>query len=366
MKKFFKIMLWIAIGAVVIATFVYLYRNSRPKETKYELVSPSMGEVERRAVLTGTIEPRDEIAIKPQISGIITQINVEAGDMVKAGDVIAVIKVIPDAQQLSAAENRLNLAQINLKDVETRHQRNSNLFERKVIAREEYETTLAELSRAKEEVVSARDAVDIVKKGVSQYNASESNTQVRATTSGLVLDVPVKVGTSVIQANTFNDGTTIATVADMNNLIFKGTVDETEVGFLNVGMPMTITVGALPDFSASATIEYISPKGNSTNGANTFELKAALSIPSGINLRAGYSANASVSLNQAQDVLRVPESVVEFAGDSTFVYCLTDSLPAQKFVKKAVVTGVSDGLNIEVKSGVSKTDLLRGQEIKQN
>lgn len=365
MKKYFKILLWVLIAAVFVGTFVFLYRNSKPKVVKYELVETSRGVIERTAVLTGTIEPRDEIDIKPQISGIITQINVEAGDMVKAGDVIAVIKVIPDAQQLSSAENRLNVAQINLRDVETRHRRNTSLYERKVIAREEYETTLAELNRAKEEVVSARDALDIVRKGVSQYNASESNTQVRATTAGLVLDVPVKVGSSVIQANTFNDGTTIATVADMSNLIFKGTVDETEVGSLMVGMPMTITVGALPDFSASATIEYISPKGTSANGANTFELKAALSVPAGVNLRAGYSANATVSLSQASDVLRVSEGVVEFAGDSTFVYLLTDSVPQQKFVRTPIEVGVSDGINIEVKSGIDEKAILRGQEIKE-
>lgn len=363
MKKFFRILLWILVAALFIGTFVFLYLNSRPKETRYELVKPSVGSVERTAVLTGTIEPRDEIEIKPQISGIITQINVEAGDMVKAGDVIAVIKVIPDAQQLSSAENRLNVAQINLRDVELRHQRNTNLYERKVIAREEYEATLAELSRAREEVTSARDAVDIVKKGVSQYNASEANTQVRATTGGLILDVPVKVGTSVIQANTFNDGTTIATVADMTNLIFKGTVDETEVGSLKVGMPMTITVGALPDFSSTATIEYISPKGNSTAGANTFEIKAALQVDPSIQLRAGYSANAAVALNHTDNVLRVEESVVEFSGDSTFVYVLTDSVPSQKFKRTPITTGVSDGINIQVLTGIDTKALLRGQEI---
>lgn len=212
-------------------------------------------------------------------------------------------------------------------------------------------------------MASAIDAVNIVKQGVSKYNASEANTQVRATITGLVLDVPVKVGTSVIQANTFNDGTTIASVADMNNLIFKGNVDETEVGSLSVGMPMTITIGAIPDFSSTATIEYISPKGVETNGANTFEIKAAIQPDPGMNLRAGYSANAKVALAKATDVLRVPESVVEFAGDSTFVYCLTDSLPSQQFRRTPVTTGTSDGINIEVKSGIDKNALLRGDRI---
>ncbi len=289
MKKFFRILLWILVAALFIGTFVYLYLNSKPKETRYEIVSPDTGNIERTTVLTGKIEPRDEIQIKPQISGIITQINVEPGDMVQAGDVIAVIKVIPEASQLSNAENRVNVAQISLEDARLKHERNTTLYDKRVISREEYETTLAAYNKAKEELASARDAVNIVKQGVSQYNASEANTQVRATITGLVLDVPVKVGTSVIQANTFNDGTTVATIADMNNLIFKGNVDETEVGSLTVGMPMTISIGALPDFSSNAVIEYISPKGTETNGANTFEIKAAISIDPSVNLRAGYS-----------------------------------------------------------------------------
>lgn len=365
MKKFFRILLWILVAALFIGTFVYLYLNSKPQETRYEIVSPDTGNIERTTVLTGKIEPRDEIQIKPQISGIITQINVEPGDMVQAGDVIAVIKVIPEASQLSNAENRVNVAQINLEDARLKHERNTTLYDKRVISREEYETTLAAYNKAKEELVSARDAVNIVKQGVSQYNASEANTQVRATITGLVLDVPVKVGTSVIQANTFNDGTTVATIADMNNLIFKGNVDETEVGSLTVGMPMTISIGALPDFSSDAVIEYISPKGTETNGANTFEIKAAISIDPSVNLRAGYSANASVALAHADSVLRILESVVEFVGDSTFVYCLTDTLPQQTFKRTTITTGTSDGINIEVKSGIDKNVRLRGSEIKE-
>lgn len=363
MKKFFKILMWIIIAAIFIGTFVYLFINSQPKETRYAIVMPDSGNIERTTVLTGKIEPRDEILIKPQISGIVTKINVEPGDMVREGDVIAVIKVIPDASQLSSAEGRVDAARIVLEEARLKHERNTMLFDRKVISREEFEGTRSAYSQAQSELASAIDAVNIVKQGVSKYNASEANTQVRATITGLVLDVPVKVGTSVIQANTFNDGTTIASVADMNNLIFKGNVDETEVGSLSVGMPMTITIGAIPDFSSTATIEYISPKGVETNGANTFEIKAAIQPDPRMNLRAGYSANAKVALAKATDVLRVPESVVEFAGDSTFVYCLTDSLPSQQFRRTPVTTGTSDGINIEVKSGIDKNALLRGDRI---
>ena len=358
-------MLWVVITLIFAGTFIFLYKNSQTKDVIYQTVTPKVIDIERTTVLTGKIEPRDEIAVKPQISGIITEINVEPGQMVKAGDVIARIKVIPEASQLSSAENRVNVARINLEEARQKHERNSSLYEKKVISREEYEGTLAAYNRAREEVTSAQDAVNIVKQGVSMYNASESNTMVRATITGLVLDVPVKVGSSVIQSNTFNDGTTIATSADMNNLIFKGTVDETEVGNLAVGMPMTIEIGALSDVNPSATIEYISPKGTESNGANTFEVKAALQLPEGVQMRAGYSANATVTLNGAKSVLSVPEAIVEFSGDSTFVYCLTDSVPKQKFERKSITTGISNGIDIEVKSGIDSKTILRGEEKKE-
>lgn len=365
MKKFFRILLWSLVGVLFIGTFVYLFIKSQPTETRYELVSPTMSDIERTTILTGTIEPRDEIEIKPQVSGIISEINVEAGDMVKEGDVVARIKIIPDEGQLSSALSRIETAKINLEDARVKHERNTLLLEKKVISREEYEATATTLALSKAELDAARDAYSIVKEGVSRTNAKESNTLVRATITGLVLDVPVKVGSSVIQANTMNDGTTVATVADMNNLIFKGKVDETEVGQLSVNQPMEISIGALPDLSLDAVIENIAPKGTETNGANTFEIKAAINVPEGRQLRAGYSANASVMLNSARGVLTVPESVIEWAGDKTYVYVLTDSVKEQKFDRNEVATGISDGINIEVKSGVDKTARLRGAVINE-
>ena len=365
MKKFFRILIWSIVAIIFIGTFLFLFLNSRQKPTIYEIITPKTGVIEQTSVLTGSIEPRDEIQIKPQISGIISKINVEPGDMVKEGDIISIIKVIPDASQLSDAESRVTTAQIALNDAQQKHERNSMLYERKVISREEFENTETTLKRAEADLASAQDVVNIVKQGVSRYNASEANTQVRATITGLVLDVPVKVGSSVIQSNTFNDGTTIATIADMNNLIFKGTADETEVGSLSVGMPVTITVGALPEFKSEAEIEYISPKGSESNGANTFEVRAAVKIDSDFNLRAGYSANAIVALNRTGNVLCVPESIVEFSADSTFVYILTDTVPSQIFKRTQITTGTSDGISIEVKSGINQESRLRGAEIKE-
>lgn len=366
MKKFFKICLWVIVGIIFVGTFVFLYRNSVKEPDTYTTVTPSYLDIEKNTVLTGKIEPRDEIEIKPQISGIITEILVEPGEQVQAGDVIARIQVVPEASSLSSAQNRVNMAQIELADIRTRFNRDSVLFSRHVISREEYETSQRDLRKAIEELDGARDALDIVRDGVSRYNASESNTMVRATITGLVLDVPVKVGSSVIQSNTFNDGTTIATVADMNNLIFKGKVDETEVGLLRVGQSMNISIGARPELSPSAVIEYIAPKGTDTGGANTFEIKAAIDVTGIEQLRAGYSANATVALASAPHALTVPERVVEFQGDSTFVYLLTDSLanPAA-YTRTPISTGLSDGINIVVASGIDSTAVLRGDLIRK-
>ncbi len=365
MKKFLRILMWCLIAAIFVGTFVYLFMNSRPEKESFEIVTPKSGDIERTTVLTGKIEPRDEIEIKPQVSGIISEINVEAGDMVNEGDVVARIKIIPDEQQLSSALSRIENAKISLTDARQKHERNTVLFDKKVISREDFETTETALAQAKAELEAAQDAYSIVKEGVSKTNAKESNTLVRATITGLVLDVPVKVGSSVIQANTMNDGTTVATVADMNNLIFKGKVDETEVGLLSVGQDMAISIGALPDLHLKAVIENIAPKGTETNGANTFEIKAAINVPSGDHLRAGYSANATVTLSKVSNVLTIPESVIEWAGDSTFVYLLTDTVPEQKFERKPVTTGTSDGINIQITDGIDAKSRLRGAPVKK-
>ncbi|MDE7334684.1 MAG: efflux RND transporter periplasmic adaptor subunit, partial [Muribaculaceae bacterium] len=310
-------------------------------------------------LLTGTIEPRDEIAIKPQISGIISEIYVEAGQQVKEGDIIAKIKVIAEENQLSSAHNRVSIAENALELQKAKARRTAELYEKKFVSREEYEESQSALRNAEIELASARDALSIVRDGVSSTNAQGSNTLVRSTITGLVLDVPVKVGSSVIQSNTFNDGTTIAKVADMTDLIFKGKVDETEVGLLSIGQPMTITVGALEDVSSDAEIEYISPKAENNNGTNTFEIKAAVRLPDVSALRAGYSANASVVLRRADGVMSVPEAVVEFVGDDAFVYVLTDA-DKQTFERRQVETGLSDGVNIEITGGITASDKLRG------
>lgn len=363
MKKFFKIFALVIVLAIFIGTFVYLFMNSRQKTVSYEIVSPEIGDIERTTVLTGKIEPRDEIEIKPQISGIISEINVEAGDFVHEGDIIAKIKVIPDEGQLSSARNRVSVAQLAVDEKKIEFERTKMLYEKKFESREKFEQDKNAYEQAKTELRGAQDALAIIRDGVSMENAQSSNTLVRATITGLVLEVPVKVGSSVIQANTMNDGTTVAKIADMNNLIFKGKIDETEVDLLAEGMPMTISIGAIANSNLKATIEKIAPIATEDNGANSFEVKAAIVVDSVMNLRAGYSANATVTLSSETGVLTVPERVIEFVGDSTFVYVSKDSLN-KEFDKVAVRTGLSDGIKIHIKDSVINTKtLIRGNEL---
>lgn len=365
MKKFFKILLWVFVGLVFVGTFVYLFMNSRTKEEQYELVNPSVETIERSTVLTGKIEPRDEIDIKPQISGIISEILVEAGDHVNDGDIIAKIKVIPEESQLSSAESRVAMAKISLEKARLAYERTKTLYEKKYESREKYETDFATYENARQELAQAEDQLTIVRDGVSAANAQGSNTLVRSTVTGVVLEVPVKVGSSVIQANTFNDGTTIAKVADMTDLIFKGKIDETEVDMLREGMPVRISVGAIAGSDFPATVEKIAPMAADDNGTNTFEVKAALDAGELSNLRAGYSANATVILEKVENVISVPESVVEYSGDSAFVYVLADTVGSQKFDRKPIVTGISDGIKVEVKGETITTkEQLRGNTIK--
>ncbi len=362
MKKYSKL-IFAAIAAIIfIGTFVFLYQKSQPKPVEYNELSPTMADIQKTTVITGKIEPRDEVNVKPQISGIITNIYKEAGDFVKEGEVIAKVKVIPDMGQLSSAQARVRLAEINLKQAKVNFSREEKLYNQKLVSADEYDQVKQALQQAKEEKSAADDALEVVRDGVSRSNASASSTLIRSTISGIILDIPVKVGNSVILANTFNDGTTIASVANMNDLIFRGNIDETEVGSLVQGMPMKITIGALQDLKFDANLEYISPKATEKNGANQFEVKAAVHSVQGGKIRSGYSANAEIVLAKASQVLSVPESCIEFSGDSTFVYIIKGSGEQKTYERKPVTTGLSDGVNIEIKKGLSKKDKVRGTQ----
>jgi HlyD family secretion protein len=303
------------------------------------------------------------VNIKPQISGIISDLYKEAGEYVNAGDVIAKVKVVPEMGSLSSAEARVRLADINLQQAQVDYNREENLHNQKLVSDDEFDKSKQALKQAQEERKAAIDALQVVRDGVSQSNAKASSTLIRSTISGIILDIPVKVGYSVIQVNTMNEGTTIATVANMNNLIFRGNIDETEVGQLVSDMPMKITIGALQDLKFDANLEYISPKAVESNGANQFEIKAAVKLSEGGKIRSGYSANAEIVLARADKVLSIPESAIEFSGDSTFVYIIKGEGKDKTYERKQVTTGLSDGVNIEIKKGLSTNDKVRGPEI---
>lgn len=362
MKKYFKFILAALVILIFIGTFVFLYVKSMPQEVVYEELTPQKMDINRTTILTGKIESRNEVNIKPQISGIITELYKEAGDVVQAGDIIAKVKVIPDMGQLSSAQSRVRLADVNLAQAEIDFQREKKLFEKKLVSADEYEKIRQTYQQAKEEKSAAIDALQVVRDGVSSNNANESSTLVRSTISGIILDIPVKVGNSVILSNNFNDGTTIATVADMGNLIFRGNVDETEVGLLSVGMSMKISIGALENLNFNAKLEYISPKAVENNGANQFEIKAAVNVPAGNKVRSGYSATAEITLKSAKNVIAIPESAVEFSNGKAFVYVVKNSDKEKEYEKREVTIGISDGINIEIKKGLTLNEKVRGSQ----
>ncbi|MDO4462757.1 MAG: efflux RND transporter periplasmic adaptor subunit [Bacteroidia bacterium] len=348
MKHFLKIILVLAVAAVFVWTFIFLYRKSQPKSIEYQIENVTTSTLERSTVVTGKIEPRNEIYIKPQISGIISELYKEAGQSVVEGEVIAKVKVIPELGQLNSSESRVRVAEMNLKQYQIDADRTKNLYEQKFESQEAYENALLKVRQAQEELQLAKDQLEIVRDGITKNSASMSSTLIRSTITGLILDVPVKVGNSVIQANTMNDGTTIATVANMNDLIFRGNIDETEVGRVHEGMPVIITLGALQDMEFDAKLEYISPKGVEMNGANQFEIKATVVVPDSVTVRAGYSANAEIVLQRAADVLCVPEGTIEFSGDTAYVYVLKDTVNYD-FERRPIKIGMSDGIKMEVK-----------------
>lgn len=362
MKKVLKFALLIIAAFLVIWTFWFLWQKSRPKEKKYVIEAVTIGTIEKRSVATGKVDPRNEILIKPQMSGIIAAVYKEAGDVVKAGDVIAKIKVIPDMVSLNSAESRVSRAKISFDQTKKNYDRDKKLYADKVISKEDFEKTELQFKNDKEELKAAKDNLSLTRDGISTNSAAYSTTLVRSTINGTILDVPVKVGNSVIQSNNFNDGTTIATVANMSDMLFVGKLDETEVGKISVGMPMDITIGALEDQKLTAKLEYVSPKGKEENGAIMFEMKAAVKVPKGVFIRAGYSANAEIVFSKAQNALTVPESCIEFGGDTAFVYVLKTKEP-QVFEKRQVKVGLSDGMKIEIKSGLKLKDKIRGAEI---
>lgn len=356
MKKILKIALLVVILALFAITLVYLYNKSKEKPVVFQTENPFQTIIVKKTVATGSVIPRKEIEIKPQVSGIVEEVYVEAGKSVKTGDVIAKIRIIPDLVNLNNAEGRLERARIAFEDAKLNYDRQDKLFRQGVIAEKEFQQTEVLWKNARQEVDAAEANLELIREGVNKKSGKVTNTLIRSTINGMILDIPVKAGSSVIETNNFNAGTTIASVADIGDMIFEGKVDETEVGKIKPGMDLLLTVGAIENDTFHATLKYIAPKGVLENGAVQFEIKADVRLKADQFVRAGYSANADIVLQRADNVLAIKESLLQFEKDSAFVEVET---APQQFEKRFVKTGLSDGLNIQVISGLSLKDKIK-------
>ncbi len=361
MKKVIRILGIVILVGVFGGTLFFLYNKSKKKTDIFETKNPFISDVVMKTVATGSVVPRFEIEIKPQVSGIIDELYIEAGDRITKGQVVARIKIIPDMVTLNSAETRLNRAKINFEDAQIDYDRQQKLFDKSVISYEEFKSAKVAYDSAKEELTAAENNLDLIKNGVTKKAESATNTLVRSTIDGMVLDVPIEVGNSVIQANTFNDGTTIASVANMHDMIFEGNVDETEVGKIKEGMPIELEIGAIEKEKFEAVLEYISPKGKEENGAIQFEIKADVQLKEGQFIRAGYSANANIVLERKDSVMVIPEGLLKFESDSSYVEVQNGE--DQVFEKRVVKTGLSDGINIEITEGLKMDDKVKGEKI---
>ena len=361
MKKILRISLLVIILGLFLATIFYLYNKSKEKPVVFKTDKPFMTNIVKKTVATGSVIPRKEIEIKPQVSGIVEEVYVEAGKKINAGDIIAKVRIIPDLVNLNNAEGRLDRAKIALDDAKMNYDRKQKLFNQGVIAEAERQQTDIAYKNATQEVSAAEANLELIREGVNKKSGKTTNTLIKSTISGMVLDVPVKVGSSVIETNNFNAGTTIASVADVGDMIFQGKLDETEVGKIKPGMNLSLTVGAIENDTFSAILKYISPKGVLENGAVQFEIKADVVLKNNQFIRSGYSANADIVLQKAENVMAIKENLLQFEGDSAFVEIETGP---QKFEKKFVKTGLSDGINIQIVSGLGMKDKIKIPQLK--
>ncbi len=357
MKTFFKILIIFIILGIFGYTLYYLWDKSKEEPVVYKTETPFVTNIIKKTVATGSVVPRKEIDIKPVVSGIISDIYVQEGQTVKKGDLIAKIRIIPNMINLNNAVSRVDQAKINLKEARRNYDRQHELLVKGVIAQSDFDAVETKYSIAQEELQTAQENLQLIKEGQIKKKGAPTNTLVRSTISGMVLAIPVEIGNQVIEANNFNAGTTIATVADMNDMIFKGKIDETEVGKIKVGMPLILTIGAIDNTRFDAVLTKIAPKGVEENGAVQFEIQADVKLKKNDFIRSGYSANADIVLQRADSVLAVPEGLLLFEGDST-TYVEVETAP-QVFKKQVIKTGLSDDINIQVLSGLKKDTKIK-------
>jgi HlyD family secretion protein len=359
-KKVRNIAFIIILLGTFVYTLVYLYGKSKPIVIQYNTEKPIITNIIKKTVATGTIVPRKEVLIKSNVSGIVEKVFVQAGTHINKGDVIAQVKIVPDVINVNEAESRIERAKIAFENAKQELERNVKLFGQEAIAKTELIASELNFKNTKQELETAENNLQIIKDGVSKKTGAVTNTIIRSTISGLILDIPIKEGNSVIQSNNFNEGTTIASIADMGQLIFEGKVDESEVGKIKTGMNLILTVGAIENTTFKAKLEYIAPKGIVENGTIQFQIKAAIELDKNFFLRANYSANADIVLERKDSVLAIPESVLQFdEQEKPFVELRQKN---NSFKKIYLKTGLSDGINIQILEGVKRGDVIKGSE----
>ncbi|TCI92755.1 efflux RND transporter periplasmic adaptor subunit [Tenacibaculum sp. M341] len=357
MSKRAKVILIIVL-LLFAAVLVWLAKKNKKNIVEFETETPFKTTIVKKTVATGKVIPLEEVQIKPQIAGIVDKVVAEEGQIVKAGDLIATVRVVPNVEALNSANNEIKNAKLAFDNAKVQFERNKSLFEKGVIARQEFENSELNYNNANQRLSNARSNMDIVKRGTTAGLGSAANTNIRATSSGMIVEIPIKKGAQVIQSNSFNDGTTIATIADMSKMIFEGKVDESEVGKLIKGTELQVSLGAIENKKFPAKLNFIAPKGTEEGGAVQFKIKADVTLDKNYFIRAGYSANADIVLEEKDSILAIKEALLRFNKKTEKPYVEVKTGEG-KFEKKELELGISDGVNIEIISGVTKDDEIK-------
>lgn len=358
MKKGCTITILIFLAIAFAGALFWLYQKNAQSPVVYETEKAEIRSISKSTVATGNINPKEEVLIKPNISGIIEEVYVEAGDYIKNGDLIAKIKVVPNVSSLNSANNQIQTAKIDLENQKRTYERQKNLFHKGVISANDFDVAETAYKQAQQSYSATVQNAEIIRTGTTKGMSNIAQTLIRSTVSGMVLDVPVKKGNQVIESNNFNEGTTIASLANVSNMIFEGKLDESEVGKIKLGLPLEITIGAIENKKFDAVLDYIAPKGVNENGAMQFPIKGSLVNKDNTFIRSGLSANASIILSKADNVLAIKEGLVQYDEKTkkSFVEIMVED---QKFERRYVELGVSDGIYVQIKSGITKNDKIK-------
>jgi HlyD family secretion protein len=356
MKKVFKYVGIIGLVMGVIYATVFFIDTNNQDPVKYKSENPIKTNIEKKTVATGKVVPEDEVEIKPQISGIIQEVFVKEGEIVETGDLIATIKVVPNEQALNSAIGRVDNAKIVIENSKIDFKRNKNLYDKGIISNQEFIAVELRFNQSKQELINASNDLKIIQLGTA--GKGSANTNIRATVSGTVLTVPVKKGDQVIESNNFNPGTTVATIADLTDMIFEGQVDEAEVSKLTMGMPLLISLGAINDKSFDAKLRFVAPQGIEEQGAVQFKIEANVILDTNFFVRAGYSANATIVIGEKKNILAIKEAHVQF-DEETLEPFVELELGDQEFERREVELGISDGINVEILDGLTEMDKVK-------